>query len=130
MAKIIGIDLGTTNSCVAVYEGGEPVVIMENAGSNANTVTVGPNDALFAKTLIANDWNWIPFPALTAPMRVTAKARSRHNPQSATVYPGENGTARVTFDEPQRAMTPGQAVVLYNDDQVIGAGTITHVEKR
>lgn len=90
-----------------------------------NTVTVGPNEALFAKALRAKDWNWFPFPALTAPMRVTAKARSRHMEQPATVYPEENGFARVEFDEPQRAITPGQAVVLYDGDLVIGGGTIT-----
>ena len=90
----------------------------------ANTVTVGPNEALFSDTLTADNWNWIPFPVLTEPMRVTAKARSRHAGAPATVYPGENGTARVVFDEPQRAITPGQAVVLYDGDLVIGSGTI------
>lgn len=89
-----------------------------------NTVTVGPNEALFTKELMAKDWNWIPFPALEEPLRVTAKARSRHNGAPATVYPSEDGTAKVVFDEPQRAITPGQAVVLYQDDLVIGSGTI------
>ena len=92
-----------------------------------NTVTVGPNEALFATTLLAKDWNFMPFPALTSPMRVTAKARSRHTEQPATVYPEENGVARVVFDTPQRAITPGQAVVLYDGDTVIGSGTITEV---
>ena len=89
-----------------------------------NTVTVGPNEALFSDTLTADSWNWIPFPALLKPMRVTAKARSRHAGAAATVYPEENGIARVVFDEPQRAITPGQAVVLYDGDLVIGSGTI------
>ena len=60
-------------------------------------------------------------------MRVTAKARSRHNAQPATVFPAENGI-RVEFDAPQRAITPGQAVVLYDGDLVIGSGTITGAE--
>ena len=90
-----------------------------------NTVTVGAEENLFCDTLFAQNWNWIPFPALTAPMRVTAKARSRHNGAPATVYPEENGIARVVFDAPQRAITPGQAVVLYDGDLVIGSGTIT-----
>lgn len=89
-----------------------------------NTVTVGPNEVLFTKELVARDWNWIPFPALTEPLRVTAKARSRHTGAPATVYPLEDGTAKVVFDEPQRAITPGQAVVLYQEDLVIGGGTI------
>ena len=92
-----------------------------------NTVTVGPNEALFATTLRANDWHWIPFPELTAPMEVTARARYNQKEQPATVYPEENGTARVVFYAPQRAITPGQAVVLYDGDMVIGGGTITKV---
>ena len=90
-----------------------------------NTVTVGPNEALFHNALRAKDFNWIPFPALTAPIRVTAKIRHSQNEQSATVYPEENGFVRVEFDAPQRAITPGQAVVLYQDDLVVGGGTIT-----
>lgn len=92
-----------------------------------NTVTVGPNEALYATTLRADNWNWLPFPALTAPIRVKAKARYRHTEQPATVYPEEGGFARVVFDEPQRAMTPGQAVVLYDGDMVVGSGTITEI---
>ncbi len=93
----------------------------------ANTVTVGPNEALFRKSLLAEDWNWIAFDHLTAPRRVLAKTRSRMTEQSATVYPEENGLARVEFDQPQRAITPGQAVVLYDGDLVLGGGTITKV---
>ena len=89
-----------------------------------NTVTVGPNEALFTKELTARDWNWIAFPALLEPIRCKAKARSRMTEQTATVYPMENGLAKVVFDEPQRAITPGQAVVLYDGDTVLGGGTI------
>ena len=105
---------------------GEPVYVCAKDMA-ANTVTVGPNEALFATTLEAQDWQWFPFPELTEPLRVTAKARSRHIPQSATVYPADNGFARVVFDTPQRAVTPGQTVVLYQGDMVIGGGTITEV---
>ena len=93
----------------------------------ANTVTVGPNEALFHKVLRAKDWNWIAVSGLTEPIRVMAKARSRMVEQPATVYPEAGGFARVEFDEPQRAITPGQAVVLYDSDTVIGGGTITEV---
>lgn len=103
---------------------GAPVYVCSK-DTEKNTVTVGPNEALFAKALRAKDWNWFPFPALTEPMRITAKARSRHIEQPATVYPEEKGFARVEFDEPQRAITPGQAVVLYDGNLVIGGGTIT-----
>ena len=94
-----------------------------------NTVTVGPNEALFSTTLRAADWNWFPFADLTEPIRVSAKARYNQQPQPATVYPEENGSARVVFDQPQRALTPGQAVVLYDGDLVVGGGTITEVLK-
>lgn len=90
----------------------------------ANTVTVGPEDALYTSTLLAGDANWFPFPVLAEPLRVEAKARSRHTPQAATVYPAEN-SFRVVFDAPQRAITPGQTVVLYQGDMVIGSGRIT-----
>ncbi len=89
-----------------------------------NTVTVGPNEALFSPALRAGDWNWLPFPTLAQPLRVTAKTRHSQLEQAATVYPEENGLARVEFDAPQRAVTPGQAVVLYDGDMVIGGGRI------
>ena len=94
-----------------------------------NTVTVGPNEALFSTTLRATDWNWFPFPELTEPIRVSAKARYNQQPQPATVYPEQDGYARVVFDQPQRALTPGQAVVLYDGDMVVGGGTIAEVLK-
>lgn len=102
---------------------GEPVYVCDK-NMRENTVTVGPDSALFHRELTADKWNWIPFPELETPMKVLAKIRYRHTPQPATVYPQENGFAKVVFDEPQRAITPGQAVVLYQDDMVIGSGTI------
>lgn len=93
----------------------------------ANTVTLGANEDLFHSSLRAKDWNWIPFPSLTEPIKVMAKVRYRHIPQPATVYPEEGGFARVEFDEPQRAITAGQSVVLYDGDLVIGSGTITEI---
>jgi len=105
---------------------GEPVYVCAK-DMEKNTVTVGPNEALYRTTLLANDWNWIAIDSLTAPIRVSAKARSRMAEQPATVYPEQNGFARVVFDQPQRALTPGQAIVLYDGDTVIGGGTITEI---
>ena len=105
---------------------GAPVYVCAKDMTN-NTVTVGPNEALYATSLLANDWNWFPFPELTKPLHITAKARYNQPPQPATVYPDANGFARVVFDAPQRALTPGQSVVLYDGDMVIGGGTITKV---
>ena len=103
---------------------GEPVYVC-GKDMGENTVTVGPESALYTKTLVATDWNWLPFPVLSEPLQVTTKARSRHIPQAATVIPTEDGNAQVVFDTPQRAITPGQTVVLYQGDMVVGSGTIT-----
>lgn len=103
---------------------GAPVYVCAK-NMEANTVTLGPNEALFSNALRAKDWNWYPFPALTEPMAVTAKIRHSQKEIAATVFPEENGFARVEFDAPQRAVTPGQAVVLYHGDCVVGGGTIT-----
>jgi len=105
---------------------GAPAYVCSKDTDN-NTVTLGSNEDLFRSCLRAGDWNWIPFPDLTEPIKVVAKIRYRHTPQPATVYPEENGFARVEFDEPQRAITPGQTVVLYDGDLVVGGGTITDV---
>lgn len=105
---------------------GAPVYVCSK-NMQANTVTVGPNEALFSTSLRAKDWNWFPFPTLTASMRVTAKIRHSRLELPATVYPEVNGFARVEFETPQRAITPGQAVVLYDGDCVIGGGTITDI---
>ena len=90
-----------------------------------NTVTVGPNEALFSSALRGNNWVWYPFPELTEPVRVTVKTRHSQTEQPGTVYPEAGGFARVEFDVPQRAVTPGQAVVVYQGDLVVGGGTIT-----
>ena len=60
-------------------------------------------------------------------MAVKARARYNQKEQPPTVYPEENGFARVVFDQPQRALTPGQAVVLYDGEMVVGGGTITEI---
>lgn len=103
---------------------GAPVYVCSK-DMQANTVTVGPNEALFSQGLRAKDWFWFPFAELSAPMRVTAKIRHSQYDQPATVYPEDGGFARVIFDTPQRAISPGQAVVLYDGEIVVGGGTIT-----
>lgn len=102
---------------------GAPVYVCSK-DMQQNTVTVGPEQQLFSRELTGRDSNFIPFEQLTEPMRVTAKTRSRQTPQAATVYPLEDNRIRVVFDQPQRAITPGQAVVLYDGDLVVGSATI------
>lgn len=105
---------------------GKPVYV-SHKDMQANTVTVCDDAQLFSTTLLANDWNFFPFDSLTAPIRCSAKARSRMAEQPATVYPEADGICRVVFDQPQRALTTGQAVVLYDGNTVIGGGTITEI---
>ena len=105
---------------------GRPVYV-SSKDMQRNTVTVCDDAQLFSTTLLADDWNFFPFDTLTAPIRCKAKARSRMLEQPATVYPEENGVCRVVFDQPQRALTTGQAVVLYDGDRVLGGGTIREV---
>lgn len=129
--KVVGKHAGAVGYTIGQRKGlgiamGQPVYVCHKDMEH-NTVTIGPNDALFHTELRATDWNWFPFPELTAPIRVSARVRYRHTEQPATVYPEENGFARVKFDTPQRAITAGQAVVLYDGDLVIGGGTITEV---
>lgn len=129
--KVVGKHSGAVGYTIGQRKGlgialGEPAYVCAKDMAN-NTVTLGKNEDLFKKALRANDWNWIPFPTLDHPLQVCAKVRYRHIEQPATVYPEANGSARVEFDEPQRAITTGQAVVLYDGDLVIGGGTITEV---
>ena len=129
--KVVGKHCGAVCYTLGQRKGlgialGAPVYVCSK-DMQANTVTVGPESALFATTLRANNWNWYPFENLEEPIRVMAKARYRHIPQPATVYPEENGFARVEFDTPQRAMTPGQTVALYDGDIVVGGGVITEI---
>ena len=92
-----------------------------------NTVTLGPEAALYSRALLAEDWVWGAIPAPAEPLRVAAKVRYRQAEQPATAERLEDGAVRLTFDEPQRAITTGQAVVLYQGDTVLGGGTITKV---
>lgn len=129
--NVVGTHAGAVGYTIGQRKGlglamGAPVYVCSK-DMEKNTVTVGPNEALFRKELLADDWNFFPFDTLTAPMRVQAKARYRQTEQPATVYPEGNGVCRVVFDEPQRALTAGQAVVLYDGDLVVGGGTITQV---
>ena len=90
-----------------------------------NRVVLGGPEALLSRTLEANDFNWIAGRAPDGPLRARAKVRYRQPEQPATVTPTGPDSVRVVFDEAQRAITPGQIVVLYNGDIVLGGGTIT-----
>jgi len=90
----------------------------------SHRVTVGADEELATRTLRARRLNWISIPELTSSMRVRIKIRHRHEPAWATLKPGGAGEAVATFDEPQRAVTPGQSAVFYDGDEVVGGGWI------
>ncbi|MCR5418544.1 MAG: tRNA 2-thiouridine(34) synthase MnmA [Lachnospiraceae bacterium] len=90
-------------------------------------VVLGRNEDLFSNHLVAEDINLISVDRIDVPMRISAKVRYRHKEQSATVIQTGEDRIEVTFDEPVRAITPGQAVVLYDGDVVVGGGTIVSV---
>jgi tRNA-specific 2-thiouridylase len=87
-------------------------------------VTVGTNAELATRSVRVRHMNWISIPFLTGPMRVRAKIRHRHEPAWATLEPDNTDEAVATFDEPQRAVTPGQSAVFYYGDEVVGGGWI------
>jgi tRNA-uridine 2-sulfurtransferase len=102
----------------------KPLYVIE-LDPEKNRVIVGDESALEKAELTVDRCNWIPFAELTESMEVMAKIRYNHPGVAATVTPGENGSAKVKLHIPQRAVTPGQACVFYQDDLVIGGGWIT-----
>jgi tRNA-specific 2-thiouridylase len=93
---------------------------------DSHRVTVGADDELMSRELVANRLNWIAVPCLAAgaELRVRVKIRHRHEPAWATLTSEGDDLVRALFDEPQRAITPGQAAVFYDGDDVAGGGWI------
>ena len=89
-----------------------------------NAVILGEDRALYTSELTAEQVNWLSIPAPDAPLYVTAKTRYSQREAAAVAEPLPDGRVRVSFQEPQRAITPGQAVVFYDGDLVLGGGTI------
>lgn len=93
-----------------------------------NTVMLGTAEELFGSEVFAEDFNWISGEAPVIPLRCMVKIRYRQPEQRATVTPVGENAARIVFDEPQRAITPGQAAVLYDGETVLGGGIIAAEE--
>jgi tRNA-specific 2-thiouridylase len=91
---------------------------------DSHQVTVGADEELLSRELLADRLNWISVPALDGEMRVRVKIRHRHEPAWAMLCMAGEGVVRAEFDEPQRAITPGQAAVFYDGDEVVGGGWI------
>ena len=125
--KILGTHKGIIRYTVGQRKGlglalPAPMYVKEKDTVN-NRVILCDNESLFTKELYATDINLIPFDRLDAPIRVKAKVRYKHQEQWATVTQ-EGELLHIIFDEPQRAIAKGQAVVLYDGDVVVGGGTI------
>ena len=102
---------------------GKHVYVLAKNGAD-NTIVLGNNDRLFRRELTANRVNWIAGEAPAAAFRCTAKTRYSQVEAPALAEPLPEGRVRLTFDEPQRAITAGQAAVMYDGDEVLGGGTI------
>jgi tRNA-uridine 2-sulfurtransferase len=89
-----------------------------------NRIVVGEADGLDSTEFIARGVNWVAFDEPVGPVTANVKVRYRHEPASATVYPLADAHARVVFDRPQRAITPGQATIFYEGDEILGGGWI------
>ncbi len=126
--EVIGTHSGIHNFTVGQRKGlgvatGSPVYVLEIRGDRRQVV-VGSGDELCSRTLIGKRANWIAIEDLREPMRVQAKIRHRHEPAAGTIEKLANGDVLLTFDEPQRAITPGQATVFYQGDVVVGGAWI------
>ena len=101
----------------------KPVYVVELDAGN-NRVVVGDESALDRDEFTATNCNWIPFDQLAEPIEVTTKIRYNHPGTPATITPTCNGSVKVKLHSAQRAITPGQAAVFYQDDLVVGGGWI------
>jgi tRNA-uridine 2-sulfurtransferase len=102
---------------------GRPVYVVALDRAN-NRLIVGEEGDLRGSTCVVHNVNWIPFAAPNAPVRASVRIRNRHEPAEAEITMLDTTTARVSFREPQRAITPGQAAVFYSGEQVLGGGWI------
>lgn len=102
---------------------GKPMFVVD-IDVDKNRVVLGEEDKVFSNTLIANDLNFISIDSLCQTMKVTAKIRYSAKEAEATVVPLPDGKVRIEFSTPQRAITPGQSVVFYQGDVVVGGGII------
>jgi len=126
--EVVGTHDGIHNFTVGQRKGlgvatGSPLYALEIRGDRHQVVVGGP-DELLSTTLRAKRLNWIAIDDLRAPMRVHTKIRHRHEAALSTVEKAGEDEVLVTFDQPQRAITPGQAAVFYSGDAVVGGGWI------
>jgi len=126
--RVVGEHGGIHNFTVGQRKGlgvstGSPLYVIQIKG-DANQVIVGNQEDLYSRTLRAHRVNLVSVEDLNEPMRVMVKIRHRHEAAPATLEKSGSDEVLVTFDEPVRAITPGQAAVFYDSDLVVGGGWI------
>lgn len=126
--NILGRHKGIVHYTVGQRKGlgialGKPMFVVEIDAVN-NRVVLGSEDEVFSSSLIADDLNFISIEKLEGEMRVKAKIRYSAREAEAVIQPLPDGKVKVLFDNPQRAITPGQSVVFYDGDVVVGGGVI------
>ena len=130
--KVIGEHAGVHNFTVGQRKGlgvatGSPLYVIQ-IKNDTRQVVVGKDEELYSRTLRAHRVNLISTAELCEPMRVAVKIRHKHQPAPAMIESSGPDEVRVTFDEPQRALTPGQAAVFYDGAVVVGGGWIEDSE--
>ena len=126
--NIVGKHKGIIHYTVGQRKGlglslGKPMYVTE-IRSETNEVVLGSNEETFSKTLIADNLNFMSIEDLEKDMRVVAKVRYSHRGSECLIRRVNDTQVECIFDKPQRAITPGQAVVFYDGDYVLGGGTI------
>lgn len=123
-----GVHLYTIGQRKGIMVGGGPALFVVHKDIKTNTLTVGTEEefALYSRELIIKDWQWTD-PTLTTstfPLEASVKIRYRQQDQRVQIEAGANGELRVMFDTPQRAIAPGQFLVAYQGEELIGSGII------
>ena len=126
--NVLGRHKGIINYTIGQRKGlgiavGHPIFVCEICPEK-NCVVLGENEDLMKREVLVSDFNWISGEAPEGPVRCAAKTRYRMKEQPATAYPLPDGGVKIIFDEPQRAITPGQSAVCYDGDIVLGGGEI------
>mgnify|MGYP000843024536 CR=1 FL=1 len=125
--KILGRHKGITHYTIGQRKGigayGRPMFVMKIDAEN-NTITLGEKGMEFSNELTAYDVNFVSGEFPKENMLITAKVRYQAPPAAAMLCPQKDGTVKLMFPEPQRAVTPGQAVVFYDGEYVLGGGSI------
>jgi tRNA-specific 2-thiouridylase len=126
--NVLGVHKGIIHYTVGQRKGlglsfSQPMFVLSK-NKQENTVVLGAKEELYSKSLIATDVNFISVKSLKVPIEVTAKTRYSQSEQPAVIFPLTNSEVFIEFKTPQRAITPGQAVVFDDGDVVVGGGTI------